>query len=116
MISSICRRSTSRGTVVATDGSICSMTRSRSEADITGWWVAGSSRLGGGANRLGADDATLVSAGGKGGGAGRTVGAAAGASGTAAGIRIGISSARRPNFFIARATSSSRLFSCRRRR
>ena len=46
MISSICRRRTSRETVAATDGSICSITRSRSEAGITSRSVGASSRLG----------------------------------------------------------------------
>src|SRR5215475_4583633 len=101
MISSICRRRTSRETVAATDGSIFSITRSRSEAGIIGWWIAGSSRLGvdttgtlGACDgALGADPPTLGVARGK-------LVADAGKPVANEG-RAGASSSRLPNFFIA---------------
>src|SRR5215470_17486337 len=101
MISSICRRRTSRETVAATDGSIFSITRSRSEAGMIAWWIAGSSRLGVemgtfgvGDGARGADAATL------GVGRGKLV-ADAGKPVANEGERAGASSSRLPNFFIA---------------
>jgi hypothetical protein len=78
MISSICRRSTSRETVAAADGSICSITRSRSEAHITGWWIKGSPRFGGDAGEAGVGTALDA---GKLGGDADELGADAGESG-----------------------------------
>src|SRR5256885_16056545 len=100
MISSICRRRTSRETVAATDGSICSMTRSRSEAGITGWGVEGSSRLGADVGKLGADAGKL--------------GVNEDKLCVNEGRRSGGSSGRLPNFFIARAAASA-VLSARRR-
>src|SRR4051794_38364468 len=100
MISSICRRRTSRETVAATDGSICSIIRSRSEADITGWWSAGSSRLGVDAGKLGVDAGKLGVDAGK-----VTIDAAK--LGGNEGKRVGVSSSRLPNFFITLAASAT---------
>src|SRR5262245_18832429 len=87
MISSICRRRTSRETVAASDGSICSTTRWRSEADITGCWVVvDSSRLGVIAGELGLD---------------------AGKPGVNAGKQVAVGSSRVPNFLITRAASGA---------
>src|SRR6185437_13275728 len=101
MISSICRRRTSRETVAATDGSICSITRSRNEAWIIGWWIGGSSRHGTDTGTFGVSDGALgADADTLGVGRGKPV-EDAGEPVTNEATRVGASSSRLPSFFIA---------------